>query len=470
MASGACAALAQDQDLRTVEGVVVFARGGDRFAFIRMADGRAARLWLVPGNRVWFGDVVAATGRVSQEKPTFRIEDCTVKKVSSGAPLPENVETTVAGLMTPPGPGRRDFFGVPIETTVRVVDVNRRRTQVQLLVTDIKSPGPSMVASFALDENKPVDPDLRRGAVVRLAGVPSMDYRTGEDGTPAEVINLTLNLPGPWSVKILNPAPWWTPARIWTAAGLAAFVVTALVAWVAVLGIAVRRKAAELARTMRLQHAERLEADAARRERLRLAHDLHDGFQQLLTGAMFQLNAGMNILEADHDEPGALAHLESALLALQHTQTGLRTVLWTMREESEGPGSLVELFRYAAGRMPHWKNAVFFSQTGETHPLARKVTGSLLMILQEAVGNAFRHGKASRVDVSVAYGEESLVLEIANNGLPFDPAAASGPAEGHFGLESMRQRAAELGGTLEIESSGRVVISVSIPYAKEQIS
>ena len=229
------------------------------------------------------------------------------------------------------------------------------------------------------------------------------------------------------------------------------------------MGVAVRRKAAELARTMRLQHEERLEADAARRERLRLAHDLHDDFQQLLTGAMFQLNAGMNILEDDHDETSALSHLESARLALQHAQTGLRTVLWTMREESEGPNSLVDLFKYAAGRMPHWKDRVSFSQKGVAQPLARKATGSLLMILQEAVGNALRHGKAKHVEVLVEYGEHSLVLEISNDGLPFSPNTAPGPEDGHFGLESMRQRVEELGGELVIKTNGRVSVKAIIP-------
>ena len=191
---------------------------------------------------------------------------------------------------------------------------------------------------------------------------------------------------------------------------------------------------------------------------------------------MFQLNAGMTLLEdplsaeeggMEATVPDALEHFRAARVSLQQTQLGLRNVLWTMREESEGPAPLVELFRYAAGRLPHWEGRVFFEQTGREHAIARKVSGSLLMLLQESVGNALRHGKATRVDVKLAFGEDGLELAIVNDGMPFDMSAEGAANPCHFGLGGMRTRAEELGGRFSIRTGdGGVgaVVTVWIPY------
>lgn len=465
----------------TVRGVVTFGRGGDRFAFIKTDEGRGVRLWLVPGCRVRLGSYVEATGLVTQCKPTFRMENVVAHKLRD-APEVHHIPTTLTALNRPPVKGdksRPDFFGMPVDVVARVQDVNRRRTQVQLFLREPDDSGPGVTASFPLDENRPLDPDLRRGAIVRIRGVPSMDYLESPDGTYAGVTALTLNIVGFWEVTVLNRPSWWTTGRIWAAAGMALFVLAVLVASVVALGWAVRRQTARLERTIQAKHQERIAAEAARRERLRLSHDLHDEFQQLLTGTMFQLNAGMNILE--HPEPpedgggeesvaAALKHLESARVALQHTQLGLRNVLWTMREESEGPASLVALFRYAAGRMPHWKGRVSFIQTGREHFLARKVSGSLLMLLQEAVANALKHARAGRVDVTLAYGDDGLEMRIVNNGLPFSEDQAE-DVPGHFGLAGMRMRTADLGGRFDIrcgDGGTGAVIKVWIPYTQKE--
>lgn len=462
----------------TVCGKVTFARGGDRFAFIRPKDGRCIRLGLKPGCRVHLGWYVEANGILTQKEPTMRMEEVTARKLRD-CPLVQHVPTTLTALNTPPVKGdntKPDYFGVPVDVVCRVQDVNRRRTQVQLFVREPDGSGPGVTASFPLDEDRPLDPDLRRGAIVRLRGVPSMEYTVAPDGGYSSVEQLTLNIVGFWEVTVLDKPSWWTPVRIWTALGMALFVLVVLLAGIAILSWSVRRQSERLERTIQAKHRDKIAAEAARRERLRLSHDLHDEFQQLLTGTMFQLNAGMTLLEdplpaeeggMEATVPDALEHLRAARVSLQHTQLGLRNVLWTMREESEGPAPLVELFRYAAGRLPHWEGRVFFKQTGREHAIARKVSGSLLMLLQESVGNALRHGKATRVDVKLAFGEDGLELAVVNDGVPFDMSAEGAANPCHFGLGGMRMRAEELGGRFSIRTGdGGVgaVVTVWIPY------
>ena len=113
--------------------------------------------------------------------------------------------------------------------------------------------------------------------------------------------------------------------------------------------------------------------------------------------------------------------------------------------------------------MSHWKGRVFFSKVGAERTIARKVSTSLLMILQEAVGNAFQHGHASSVTVELEYGEKSLFMRVMNAGETFDVNKVE--EKGHYGLAGMRTRAQEIGGTLKIESGDEITeITVEVPY------
>jgi signal transduction histidine kinase len=76
-----------------------------------------------------------------------------------------------------------------------------------------------------------------------------------------------------------------------------------------------------------------------------------------------------------------------------------------------------------------------------------------LKIGQEAIGNAIRHGHATRVDVTLDYRRGSLALHISDNGCGFDPEAHNHASHGHWGLKNMRERAEDIGGHLGITSS-----------------
>lgn len=193
-------------------------------------------------------------------------------------------------------------------------------------------------------------------------------------------------------------------------------------------------------------------AEAAVRERLRLAHDLHDNFQQLLASCSFSLAATTNYVLEDAPKEEILAGLRDVEDSLQHTQTGLRAALWSMSEEAEGPSRFSDLIRYAAGRLAHWDGIVDFSFEGDETPMARQHAGALLMVLQEAVANAVRHGKARKVRVAVRFCAKSLEMSITDDGTGFDKTSAEVSAPGHMGLSGMASRVANMGGTFDVES------------------
>lgn len=138
-----------------------------------------------------------------------------------------------------------------------------------------------------------------------------------------------------------------------------------------------------------------------------------------------------------------------------------------MTEESEGPQNLSGLVKYAAGRLAHWQGVVRFEFRGEERHVPRALTGEILMGLQEAVGNALRHGGATDVKVVFSFRREGLVVSIRDNGCGFDPSMVE--SSGHLGLRSMRERAERHGGTMKVTSEigAGTIIVVRLPYGSQ---
>ena len=90
---------------------------------------------------------------------------------------------------------------------------------------------------------------------------------------------------------------------------------------------------------------------------------------------------------------------------------------------------------------------------GSPFALPDFITGNLLLLAQEGVTNAMKHSGANCINVQITYSGDGVSLLIEDNGRGFDPSAAPGLGEGHFGLQGMRERVKRLGGKLGITSS-----------------
>jgi signal transduction histidine kinase len=191
------------------------------------------------------------------------------------------------------------------------------------------------------------------------------------------------------------------------------------------------------------------EADVAD-ERRRLAAEIHDTIAQGLAGIITQLQAA-----TDSAEPAtARDHLDrAAALARQSLGEARRSV------QDLGPGALehdalpealkkiVEAWSVSTGVR------AAFTATGTVEPLHDEIEATLLRIAQEALANASRHARATRVGVTLSYMGDEVSLDVRDDGRGFDPRTPprSRPAGG-FGLGGMRARAERLAGVVEIES------------------
>lgn len=416
----------------STEGVVVWHRPGDPHCFVVDDSGAAWRAKSADGKlRVGAGDRIRVSGIMPKWSARPQIDRAIIEKTGTGS-VPEPVEMSVEEMYAvgeDGEEGRRDWFARLVAVHGEVSDINRRETFTQLLI------GPKRRAvqiPLPIGWSDPLPSGLEIGALVRVKGVGHYDtVRTEGSAAVAGLSNFCVMPERLSDLQVLDEAPFWTTAKT-----LAVFAVFALAMLVVV------------AQARRARERDKIAADAARRERLRLTSELHDNFQQLLAGCMFRLGAAMG--KVGKDDEAARAQLELLRNSLNHTQSSLRSALWGLTEEAEGPAALSELFKYAASRLPQWAGKVHFTVRGRERSVARKCSGSLLLILQEAVGNAFRHGGAKRVDVIVDFTDTSLVFGVKDDGCGFD--SRMPPKSGHLGLVTMRQHAEGLGGTMTVAS------------------
>jgi signal transduction histidine kinase len=187
-------------------------------------------------------------------------------------------------------------------------------------------------------------------------------------------------------------------------------------------------------------------------ERQRMAREIHDTLAQGLIGIITQLAAASHAHEDSAERDHHLA--EAAELARESLHEARRSVA-AMTPEVLLDSKLPDALRDVAARWSERHNVpAQVTSNGVPRTLRPEIEVALLRTAQEALANVAKHARASRVGVTLSYMGDVVTLDIRDDGVGFASERPSGvPSErGGFGLTAMRQRAFELGGSLEIES------------------
>ncbi|WP_051266340.1 sensor histidine kinase [Nakamurella lactea] len=195
-------------------------------------------------------------------------------------------------------------------------------------------------------------------------------------------------------------------------------------------------------------------------ERERLAREIHDTLAQGLSSIQLLLSAaGRTLADPRADRPAlerAAGHVELARRsAADNLAEARRFVRALAPAELQGRPLAEALDRLCRTVSAESGIAVRFDSTGGAGSIPTPVEVALLRIAQSALGNAVQHAAPSAVRVTLSRLDSVVALDIVDDGTGFDPStAAPTPNDsGGFGLASMRSRAAELGGTLTVEST-----------------
>ena len=197
-------------------------------------------------------------------------------------------------------------------------------------------------------------------------------------------------------------------------------------------------------------------------ERKRIAHDLHDGVLQDLSYTAAAI--GMIMLQTEGTQQKE--QLQSVIDAVRRGARGLREVVNDLRLEEEEGRPFREIVESVVRRNRTMAKDVEISMDVE-----ERVPDTLLgetgmqasRIIQEALTNARRHAGAKRISVGLRMDGDDLIVEVADEGVGFGPETLPG-----VGLGSMRERAAVIGGDLEIESAKKrgTKVRLRIPLAE----
>ena len=187
---------------------------------------------------------------------------------------------------------------------------------------------------------------------------------------------------------------------------------------------------------------------AALEERSRIAREIHDGVAQNIYMLSLQLETCAEL--AEQQRPGLgerlkqlVALSKESLLEVRHYVFDLKPYLAGEKGAASMVESQVREFKNVAGV------ASDVEVKGEEHEVSTAVSTCLYRVTQEALANVFKHAKASQVEVSLQFFADEVHLQVRDNGLGFDPDTGI-PGNG---LNNMRQRAEELGGSFSLETT-----------------
>ncbi|GJM41838.1 MAG: two-component sensor histidine kinase [Ardenticatenaceae bacterium] len=200
-------------------------------------------------------------------------------------------------------------------------------------------------------------------------------------------------------------------------------------------------------------------------ERQRLAHEIHDTLAQGFISIIMHLETAEQTLPAS--ESTAARQIQQAKETARHNLQAARRVVADLRPESLENHSLPAAI---ARTVERWSQTHSISATVQTTgtplPLHPDVDVTLLRATQEALANIHKHAQAQTVTVTLSYMGNQVLLDVQDDGVGLNAAKPS-PFGGGFGLEAMRERAAQFGGELLLESEpgGGTTLVVSIPIA-----
>jgi signal transduction histidine kinase len=202
---------------------------------------------------------------------------------------------------------------------------------------------------------------------------------------------------------------------------------------------------------------EREIVNVSEEERRRLSHDLHDGLCQQLTGARLRCSVVERGLAKGQDAFGDLAGLSTLLEESVRHAYDLSRGLWPVERDPKSAGPPLEELVRRVGESSGI--AIDFSQDLGCAPCVHQHLVQLYRIAQEAMANAVKHAKPSRISLTLGCGpEKKLTLVVSDDGVGRAGAARS---KGGLGLRIMAHRARVIGGEFSISDArmgGTVVV------------
>ena len=295
-------------------------------------------------------------------------------------------------------------------------------------------------------ETIPVDVSANRsaldgisiGCVLEVTGTCIVECENWHSySTFPHVTGIILVARRPSDVRVIEYPPWWTTSHLLIVIGILLAVL---------LGVVLRNR-------MQKRNAvllAKLATDLKVEERTRLAVELHDSLAQNLSGVSLEIDTASRLAE---DDPKAMReHIDRAARTLKSSRDELRNCLWDLRNRALEEASMNEAIRQTLA--PHvigTEVAIRFNVPRTR--ISDNTTHAILRIVRELAINAIRHGHATKIWIAGGIDNDTIRFSVRDNGSGFNPDAAPGFADGHYGLVGISERVESLEGEFSLDSA-----------------
>jgi signal transduction histidine kinase len=192
-----------------------------------------------------------------------------------------------------------------------------------------------------------------------------------------------------------------------------------------------------------------------REERQRMSHEIHDTLAQGFTSIVMQLEA------ADQALPSEIATAQDHILKARDTARAslkeARRLVLALQPEPLEKAPLAEALSREVERWSQDSEIdAGYSITGTPVSLHPQVEVTLLRAMQEGLANVYKHADAEEVNITLSYMADQVALDIQDDGSGFETknlGSSTRQDNGGYGLQAMRQRVDQIGGTVILESS-----------------
>jgi signal transduction histidine kinase len=208
--------------------------------------------------------------------------------------------------------------------------------------------------------------------------------------------------------------------------------------------------------------AERVAELAAEGERGRIAREIHDGIAQMVFMLTLSLETAIDRVGGDPKEQRR--RLQDLTALAKNALWEVRQYIFDLRPLLAGDEGLVGAVQGQVKEFQAVSNLpVELAVSGEPLPLPIATSAALYRIVQEGLGNIFRHAHASHVEIALAFACDAVTLSIADDGVGMGEMEPGGRVG--YGMGNLRQRVDDVGGTLGVRSEPGegTHINVSVP-------
>jgi signal transduction histidine kinase len=206
---------------------------------------------------------------------------------------------------------------------------------------------------------------------------------------------------------------------------------------------------------------ERAQQLAIVEERNRLARELHDSATQSVYGVTMFAEAATRLLTAGQAELAA-DHMREVRKTAQKALQEMRLLIFELRPPILEKEGLVAALQTRLEAVEARSGLQTEFKTDGVVNLSSEIEEGLYRITQEALNNALKHAQAQKVAVHLYGDQHSVIVEIIDDGIGYDPDEIS--SKGGMGLQGIEERVALLGGQLRVSSKpgGGTIVRVEV--------